>query len=357
MCLSPSFVWVLRGPAYEKIPVPCHGCWQCRASRLNDYVGRCLCEAVYSKRVTSITLTYGPRDDLADKIITPEHFQKFIRALRRRGHTLRYIAAAEYGAKKGRAHFHAILFWGNPKPNRKYPNPTISPDMPQKENFHFAKGIWDHGYAFADTMSPNEISERAIAYPIKYLLKEQDTDTWMTLSKKPPLGTQFFLDKADRDAALGVFPASFNYTPPASTKGRQYLLTGATKRFYLERLIDQMAIKHNVPYQRLNEWTHKAIEKLEKWQWQREYLDAMSPEENIGFLMEKLDMERLPETKTAMAVARNNYWAERDYSEKYYDYKESLLKLHPNSVTYEKAVEYCQEELTRWLGSRKTKGR
>lgn len=353
MCLNPSFVWVLKGPKHEKIPVPCKGCWQCRASRLNDYVGRCLCEAGYAKAITTITLTYAPRLDLADKIITPEHFQAFIRALRRRGHKLRYIATGEYGALKGRAHFHAILFWYDPKPNRDYPNPTLTPEMPHKQNFHFESGIWDHGHAFADNMSPNEIDERSIRYVCKYLLKEQDTDTWMTLSKKPPIGAQYFLDKADRDAGLGIFPSSFSYQPPASHKGRTYLLTGATRRFYLERLIDQMAFKHNVPHHRLNEWVSKGIEKLEKWQWNREYLEALTPEENIALLEEKLDALRPDENKAKKQVAALNYLSEEAYSENLQEFLKSDFTPANGSATYTKYAELLQKELTEWLGKAK----
>jgi len=284
---------------------------------------------------------------LADKVITPSHFQDFIRALRDRRHKLRYIATAEYGALKGRAHFHAILFWQTPKrPDRT----ALKPEMPHKRNFHFPKGIWDHGHAYADNMSPNEFDEKSIRYVCKYLLKDQDTDTWMTLSKKPPIGCQFFLDKADRDAALGVFPSSFNYTPPLAHKGRQYTLSGATKRFYLERLIDQMALKHNVPYSQLNEWTLKAVEKLEKWQWQREYLEQLTPEENIAFLADKLDQERPHEKMVALGMARHNYWADKKYSEETEDFLQARLTMHPNSVTYHKYAAMLQKELTEWLG-------
>jgi len=226
--------------------------------------------------------------------------------------------------------------------------------MPHKENFHFEPGIWDHGHAFADNMSPNQIDERAIRYVCKYLLKEQETDTWMTLSKKPPLGTQFFLDKADRDAALGVFPASFNYTPPQSHEGRSYLLTGATKRFYLERLIDQMSLKHNVPRAKLNEWTLKAVEKLEQWQWQREYLDAMSPEENLGLLADKLELLRPSVQEAELALAREDHDRRKQYSENLDDFLKSDLTPETRPLTFHRYTELLQKELTEWLGKART---
>lgn len=62
--------------------------------RINDYVGQSLAEASNSRAVCCITLSYrndfdGGRYDLADKVLTPHHFQKFIKRLRKRGHNLK----------------------------------------------------------------------------------------------------------------------------------------------------------------------------------------------------------------------------------------------------------------------------
>ena len=111
MCINPSFIWVQCGPKWEKQPVGCKACWRCKRNRVNDYVGRCLAEAAVSSHTCVVGLTYAPRDDLADKLLQPRHFQLFMKLLRRAGHKVRYFVAGEYGDEKGRAHFHAILFF------------------------------------------------------------------------------------------------------------------------------------------------------------------------------------------------------------------------------------------------------
>jgi len=205
-------------------------------------------------------------------------------------------------------------------------------------------------------MSHNEVDERAIRYVCKYLLKDEGNDYWFTISKKPPIGVQYFLDKADRDAELGVFPQSFNYRPPASKEGRNYLLTGATKRFYLERLINQMAVKHNVPVKKLNEWTYKAIQKLEKWQWNREYLEQLTPEENIALLSDKLDALRPSEEQAANARAWEEHYQDKKYSENLENFLESDLTPARHSATFQKYATALQTELTQWLArSRNTR--
>lgn len=229
MCISPSFVWVLRGPSYEKQTTNCRHCWQCRADRVNDYVGRALAEASTSDWTVCLTLTYAPRDDLADKILTPTHVQDFIRALRDlRHYSLRYMVIGEYGSMKGRAHFHCLLFGTGPRP--------VSLDghlWPSKTNFDLYQ--WPHGHVFADW----DMDEKAIRYVCKYLLKNSDRSKyWFSISKKPPLGEAFFVRKSDFAIKHQVLPSTFAYHPPSGDKGRRYNMSGATRRDYLLRLSD-----------------------------------------------------------------------------------------------------------------------
>ena len=92
MCLNQSFVWVKRGLKWEQQSKRCGHCWRCKRNRLNDFIGRSLCEAAVSSAVCTLTMTYAPRDDLADKVVTARHFQLFMKLLRRAGHKVRYLA-------------------------------------------------------------------------------------------------------------------------------------------------------------------------------------------------------------------------------------------------------------------------
>lgn len=296
MCVSPNFVWVEKGPSYEKQQVPCRGCWRCQKRRVNDYVGRCLAEAAHSDWVVTLTLTYAPRTDLADKELTPKHFQQFVRKLRRRGYVFRYFVAGEYGELRGRAHFHCILFGTGEKPTHKlfenserwYPGEaerlwdrerTEGPQYwPQGQNFHCHE--WPHGHVFADWRA----DVRTIRYAAKYLNKREPGRHWFSLSKKPALGAAHFEELADRAVEFGVLPSTLEYIAPGDTEGKQrYLLSGASRRDYLLRIIDGWAEHRPLDMDTCNEWVRKMIEKAQlardvaegEWEPIEEYLDKL----------------------------------------------------------------------------------
>lgn len=254
MCVSPSFVWLEQGPNWVKTPVPCKLCWRCKGGRVNDYVGRCLCEAAYSDWSVTLTLTYAPRYDLADKVLTPAHFQAFIRALRRRDHKLRYLAIGEYGDLKQRAHFHCVLFGQGKKLQ-----------IPFKRNTHELRAVWPHGHVWAD----GDADEKSFRYALKYLLHKDKADFWFSLSKQPPLGAAFFAERAQRYLDLSAFPQSFDYLPPGGDKGRSYYMSGATRRYFLKALLDGARERNKYHPERLNEWVIKSAEKVDRYEWQR----------------------------------------------------------------------------------------
>ncbi|QCS36980.1 replication initiation protein [Tortoise microvirus 38] len=268
MCINPSFIWIERGPKWEKQNVPCRQCWRCKKNRIDDYTGRALAEAATSQTVCTLTLTYAPREDLADKILHKSHFQKFIRSLRRVGHEVRYLVAGEYGDLKGRAHFHAVLFFqhirprpqGEPVPwyNHKHKlNPETSApfcrEIPQMRMTHIRE--WPHGHVQADWNA----DEKAIRYVCKYVLAEDKNRAWLSMSKKPTLGAAWFAQKAAVARELDVLPSSFDYLPPGGNRERPYLLTGATRRDYLNAITQDPAKKS-----RMSEWVLKTFEKHER---------------------------------------------------------------------------------------------
>lgn len=267
MCINPSFIWVQRGPTWEQQPVACRQCWRCMKNRVNDYVGRCMAEAATSDRVCALTLTYAPRQDLADKVLHPRHFQLFVKLLRRRGHVLRYLVAGEYGAMRGRAHFHALLFFrrGENSPSGAVPwwnphhldNPDSSArfsfQIPQQRNVHVAE--WPHGHIFADWSA----NERTVRYVCKYLLHGDKNNAWFSVSKKPPLGAEWFAAKAASAVRLGVLPSSFEYLPPGCDREKPYLMTGATRRDYLNAICTDPASRSL-----MSEWVRKTFDKYER---------------------------------------------------------------------------------------------
>lgn len=264
MCIRPSEVWVDLGGEWQKQAVACRQCWRCRQNRVNDYVGRALAEAAYSERTATVTLTYAPREDLADKVLHPRHFQLFMKLLRRAGHKVRYLVAGEYGDLKGRAHFHVLLFFTHfaPGDGEAFYNPEhmrdplssarFSAEMPHKRMVHIRE--WPHGHVKCDWTG----DEQAIRYVCKYLLADDKNSAWFSVSKKPALGAAFFAAKAAQARALGVLPSKMEYMPPGGTRGRPYLITGASRRDYLNAITTDPGDRD-----RMSEWVRKTFDKLE----------------------------------------------------------------------------------------------
>lgn len=240
-----------------------------------------MCEAATSAHVCTLTLTYAPRDDFADKILQPSHFQLFIKRLRRRGHKVRYLVAGEYGGLKGRAHFHAILFfsainddcmaqapWFNSAHiNDPESSNPFSLQIPQKRMSHIRE--WPHGHITADWSA----SEKSAKYVCKYLLADEKHNAWFSLSKKPTIGHEWFMQKAAKARELGVLPSTFEYLPPGGTKGKPYLMTGATRREYLNAITQDESLRW-----RMSEWIQKTFDKYAR-QRLLDYLENLPADE------------------------------------------------------------------------------
>jgi len=285
MCIHPSNVWVQRGPNYEQIPVPCRKCWRCKQNRVNDYVARAMAETSVSAHTCTITLTYAPRDDLADKILQPRHFQLFMKLLRRSGHSVRYLVAGEYGTLKDRAHFHALLFFQYVAPGNGITpaygthDAAFCRDIPHKRMVHIRE--WPHGHITADWSG----TEKSARYVCKYLLADDKNSAWFSLSKKPALGAEWFARKAQAALIHDVLPSTFEYLPPGGSKDRPYLLTGASRRDYLNAICVDPAKR-----ERMSEWVQKSFDKYRKDEL-KAWCDAAPPEYVLGKMLENLSIQ------------------------------------------------------------------
>lgn len=96
------------------LSLPCGRCIGCRLEKAKEWALRCNHEAsMYDNGLknTFITLTYREDDVPANGNLKKSDFQKFIKRLRKNtGKKIRYFMCGEYGEKKNRPHYHAILF-------------------------------------------------------------------------------------------------------------------------------------------------------------------------------------------------------------------------------------------------------
>ncbi len=199
MCINPSKI-------VDCGFVACRECWQCRERKVDDWVGRNIAEGKTAKAAHVVTLTYGEErstggiDHMRAAVLTYSDVQKFLKHLRIDGYPVRYFAVGEYGSKKGRAHWHIVLYWQGAVPEHKL-----------RENF--MQKHWPHGLSYWD-----KVSAQAIRYACKYLQKDMGDEYQQGFgpmpSKKPPLGDAYFRELAERYVAAGVAPQNLFYSFP-----------------------------------------------------------------------------------------------------------------------------------------------
>lgn len=233
MCEKPSVVFVERGPRYERIEVPCRRCRVCLLNRENDLVGRALCEVATSDWAFFLTLTYGDerlRHWKQKETIVKQDLQNFFKLVRK-DYKCRYLAAGEFGERKGRSHFHVLLM-----------GVGIPPKIALEKEYWHWEPYWPWGFTWAENGGGHKPPE----YIAKYLNKSKRNvhdakynEEWVTYSRKPLLGYEFIIKKARRQAEMKVFPQTFNYNPPLSRARRRYSFYGKAQEVFFDEILRQ----------------------------------------------------------------------------------------------------------------------
>lgn len=92
-----------------------YGCGQCAPCRINRrrlWTGRLMLEAQQHEHSCFVTLTYRAEDYPSDGSLRPRDVQLWLKRLRAaiEPKQVRYYAVGEYGTRRGRAHYHVIVF-------------------------------------------------------------------------------------------------------------------------------------------------------------------------------------------------------------------------------------------------------
>lgn len=220
MCLNP--VTLITGQQ-----VACQKCWQCLRNKVDDWTGRLIAEGQVSSGAYVVTLTYG-RDTLYNSVdhlkaatLTYSDIQKLLKLMRRHGLKVRYLIVGEYGAMKGRSHWHCVLFFRD-----------FVPIMEIGKNTDYQ--YWPHGHTYWDRLTPE-----AIAYVAKYVAKEVEAEGafyHMGMSRRPPLGDGYFRMLAQRYIEARLAPQDFVYQfAGVERKGKQrkFVMRGKTRENFL----------------------------------------------------------------------------------------------------------------------------
>lgn len=153
-------------PALPPVTVPCGQCIGCRVERSRQWALRCIHEASLHEENCFITLTYDDEHLPPDGSVNVEHFQKFMKRLRKAysPKTIRFFHCGEYGDLNKRPHYHALLFghdfedknhWKTVKENKLFTSQALS-------------SLWPAGFS-----SLGLVTYQSAAYVARYVLKKR----------------------------------------------------------------------------------------------------------------------------------------------------------------------------------------
>lgn len=137
----------------------CGRCMPCRINRQRLWTARLVLESLLHAESVFATLTYSKEGLPNPPQVLVEHGQLFVRALRDAGYSFRYYFVGEYGDKRKRPHYHAILFGLG------------------MQHLPAIIKAWPHGYVKLGTCTP-----ASCAYVAQYVTKK------MTKAGDPRLG-------------------------------------------------------------------------------------------------------------------------------------------------------------------------
>lgn len=215
-------------PTRVGIQVPCGQCIGCRLERSRQWAIRCVHEAYGHDDNAFITLTYRQERLPSGGSLNKNHFQKFMKRLRRAlsPKLIRFFHCGEYGDQNKRPHYHACIFgYGFPdklllKKTETGSNLYISqllvdawsdPDgveLPAPDNWVGYYNPKTYGYS-----TLGNVTFESAAYVARYITKKINGDLaeqhyqgrqpeYTTMSRRPGIGknwySKFFSD---------VFPA------------------------------------------------------------------------------------------------------------------------------------------------------
>lgn len=185
------------------LQLPCGDCLGCRLERARQWAMRCMDEASLHKDNAFITLTFNDEKLPENRSLDVGIFQRFMKRLRKEiePQKVRYFHCGEYGSKKGRPHYHSLLF-GYTFPDREYFKVTSSGEKVYRSAL--LDRIWGNGYT-----SVGEVTFGSAAYVARYHLKKVGSvvsdnhyvnpssgevlaPEYVTMSRRPGIGSGWY---------------------------------------------------------------------------------------------------------------------------------------------------------------------
>lgn len=198
---------------YATFQLPCGKCIECRLEYARTWAIRCVHESICHQNNVFITLTYSDQNLPSDRKLHYDHFQKFMKRLRKEQHeqfllsygfdnwrklgkegrkaelkrrAISYFVTGEYGDQTKRPHWHAIIFNWSPT-DLQYLRTTDRGDRVYKSKQ--LDDLWGYNDF---TQRPNEIGDvtfESAGYVARYAAKKlvhgnDDAHDFKPISKK-----------------------------------------------------------------------------------------------------------------------------------------------------------------------------
>lgn len=158
-----------KGWNHLTVTVPCGRCIECRLEKSRQWAIRCEKEAELYEHNCVVTLTYDQEHLPENGSIQMADAQKFMKRLRERypEKKIRSYGCAEYGEKRGRPHYHIILF------NHDFEDKEEDLSMVglEPEHKYFTSKILDEEWGMGRTQIMALNFETA-AYVARYVMKK-----------------------------------------------------------------------------------------------------------------------------------------------------------------------------------------
>lgn len=153
-----------------QISLDCGHCWVCKLKRSMQYAIRADLESQCWKEGCFLTLTYSNENLPDGGNLSREDITLFIKRLRiavqrKGGYVSAYFGSAEYGSKRGRAHYHLLLFNWKPE-DLQYFGKSYS-GMPIYTS-SFVSKLWNKGLVWVGSLTGS-----SGAYVARYTTKKQ----------------------------------------------------------------------------------------------------------------------------------------------------------------------------------------
>lgn len=207
-----------RRDGFSDLPVTvaCGQCIGCRLERSRQWAVRCVHEGQLHDSSCFLTLTYRDENLPSGGTLVKEHFQKFMKRLRRRVEgRLSFFHCGEYGELLSRPHYHALIFGFDFPDKVRFKSGVDGSDIYTSS---FLESLWPHGFS-----TIGALTFESAAYVARYVTKKitgpmadshyrridystgeifQLLPEYVTMSLKPAIGKAWF-DKFKSD----VFPS------------------------------------------------------------------------------------------------------------------------------------------------------